>query len=69
MEKREKQTKSRRSFRLMGKNKRLTSLLLATTLSASVFAQSSLQKISMDFKNEDLATALSRIEEIGRAHV
>lgn len=44
MGKRENQTKSRRSFRLVGKNKRLTSLLLATTLSASVFAQSSMQK-------------------------
>lgn len=62
MGKRENQTKSRRSFRLVGKNKRLTSLLLATTLSASVFAQSSMPKISMDFKNEDLASALSRIE-------
>lgn len=62
MVKRENQTKSRRSFRLVGKNKRLTSLLLATTLSASVFAQSSMPKISMNFKNEDLASALSRIE-------
>lgn len=68
MEKREIKRKSRRMTLLSKKNKRLTSLFFAVALSANVFAQGNMQRLSIEFKNEELTSALARIEQATGYH-